>query len=208
MSFSGQKTVFTTVPVASSTASSNTNRGPLIQPGMVAAVDLQQHPLLGQSFPPDPVFGRTMPPGAGQTEAAQETTYRLAAQVNALPFRQHLGEVAVVEAGVSFTGQNHHYGGGGLGKCVAGLAAPVAVDQCGRPLPPVGRQDSPDLAFTDPQNFGSLGCGQLIFQHGVEYLESGLLSLIQCHVLHRRTFSLSNLRGHNHRAITLLTIQV
>ena len=52
---------------------------PLLQPGMMAAVDLQQHALLGHPFPPDPVFGRTMPPGADQTEAVEETPYRLAA---------------------------------------------------------------------------------------------------------------------------------
>ena len=101
--------------------------------------------------------------------------------------------MAVVEAGVFLTSQNHHRLGDDFGSCVAGLATPVAVDQCGDPFPPVGRQDSPDLAFTDPQNFGSLGCGQLIFQHAVEHLESCLLSLVQCHVLHRLTFSLSNL---------------
>ena len=171
----------------------------------MAAVDLQQHALLGHPLPPNPVFGGTVPPGAGQTVAVEETAYRLAAQVNTFPFRQHLAHVAVVEAGVLPAGQDDHRGGDVFVDRVAGLASSVAVDQCGGPFPPVGRQDSPDLAFTDPQNFGSLGCGQLIFQHAVEYLESGLLSLVQCHVLHRRTFSLSNLPGHNHRALTKIT---
>ena len=157
---------------------------------MVAAVHLKQHTLLEHPFPAHPVFGKPMPPGAGQAVAVQETAYRLATQVNTLPLRQHLGEVAVVEANVFLSGQDYYRGGDSLGNCVAGLAAPVAVDQCGGPFPPVGRQNSPDPAFTDPQNFGSLGGGQLIFQHGVQYLESGLLSLVQCHVRHGRTFSL------------------
>ena len=168
-------------------------RPPLFQPGVMAAVDLQQHALLGHPLPPYPVFGGTVPPGAGQTVAVQETAHRLATQVNTFPVRQHLAQVAVVEAGVLPAGQDDHGGGNVFVDRVAGLTSSVAVDQCGGPFPPVGRQDSPDLAFTDPQNFGSLGCGQLIFQHAVQYLESGLLSLVQCHVLHRRTFSLSDL---------------
>ena len=32
----------------------------------------------------------------------------------------------------------------------------VAVNQCGGPIPPVGRQDSPELALADPQKFGHL----------------------------------------------------
>jgi len=38
--------------------------------------------------------------------AVEETAYRLAAQVNALPFRQHLTQVAEVEAGLLPAGQN------------------------------------------------------------------------------------------------------
>ena len=111
-----------------------------------------------------------MPPGAGQAVAVEQTAYRLAAQVNTLPFRQHLGQVAVVEAGVLLAGQDDHGGGDLLGERVAGLAAPVAVNQCSGPFPPVGRQDSPELAFADSHDFGRLGPGQLIFQHAVEYL--------------------------------------
>ena len=81
-----------------------------LQPRVVAAIDLQQHALLRHPFPPDPVLGRTVLPGAGQAVAVEETAYRLPAQVNTLPFRQHFGEVAVVEADVLLAGQDH-YGG-------------------------------------------------------------------------------------------------
>ena len=59
----------------------------------------------------------------------------------------------------------------------------------GGPIPPVSGQGSPELAFANPQKFGRLSPGQLIFHHAVEYLESCLLSLVQCHILHGRTFS-------------------
>ena len=99
----------------------------------------------------------------------------------------------MVEASVFLAGQDDRGGSDILGYRVAGPAAPVAVDQCGGPIPPVGREDSPDLTFADSQKFGRMSSGQLIFHHTVEHLESCLLSLVQCHVLHRRTFSLSNL---------------
>ena len=171
----------------------------------MAAVDLQQHAFLGHPFPAHPMLGRTVSPDAGQAVAVEQTAYRLAAQVNTLPLGQHLGEVAVVEAGVFVAGQHHRGGGDFLGNRVAGLASSIAVDQRGGPIPPVGRQNSPKLALADPQNLGRLGPGQLVFHHTVEYLESGLLLLVQCHVLHGRTFSLSNLCGHNRRAMTSMT---
>ena len=145
-----------------------------------------------------------MAPGTGQAVAVEQTAYRLPAQLNALPLCQDLGQVAVVEADVFLAGQDDRGGSDILGDRVAGLAAPVAVDQCGSPIPPVGRQDSPDLAFADPQNFGRLSPGKLIFHHAVEHLESCLFSLVQCHVLHRRTFSLSNSCGRYRRAMTIM----
>ena len=56
----------------------------------MAAIDLQQHALLGHPFTAHPVFGGAVLPGAGQTVAVEETAYRLPAQVNSLPFRQGL----------------------------------------------------------------------------------------------------------------------
>ncbi len=176
----------------------------VLQPRVMAAVDLQQHALLGHPFPAYPVLGRTMLLGAGQAMAIEKAAYRLAAQVNTLPLRQHFGEVAVVESGVLVAGRDDRGGSDIFGDRVARLAAPVAVDQRGGPIPPVGSQDSPELEFTDPQKFRRLSPGKLIFHHAVEYLELCLLSLVQCHILHGRTFSLSKLRGRYRRAMTFV----
>ena len=113
---------------------------PLLQPGVVAAVDLQKHALVGHPLPPYPVLGWAVSPGAGQPVAVEEAAYRLAAQVNTLPFRQHLGQVAVVEAGVFPAGQDDHGGGHIFGNRVAGLAASVAMGQCGGSFLPISRQ--------------------------------------------------------------------
>ena len=126
----------------------------VLQPAMMAAVDLHQHALLGHTLPAYTMLGGTMAPGTDQAVAVEQTAYRLPAQLNALPLCQDLGQVAVVEADVFLAGQDDRGGSDIIGDRVAGLAAPVAVDQCGSPIPLVGRQDSPDLAFADPQNFG------------------------------------------------------
>ena len=113
--------------------------------------------------------------------------------MNTFPFLQHLGQVAV-DAGVLPAGQDDHRSGDVFIDRVAGLASSVAMGQCGGPFLPVGRQDSPDLTFADSHDLGRLGPIQFISQHAVQYLEPGLLSLVQCYVLHRRTaFSMSNL---------------
>ena len=48
------------------------------------------------------------------------------------------------------------------------------------------------MAFTHPQDLGSLGYRQLVFQNGVEHVESRLFDGVQCHVLHGLTFSLTS----------------
>ena len=77
---------------------------------MMAAVDLQQHSLLVHPLPSDPVLGGTVLLGTGQAVAVEQTAYRLTVQVNTFSFRQHFGEVAVVEASVFLAGKD---GGGG-----------------------------------------------------------------------------------------------
>ena len=80
-----------------------------------------------------------MASGTVQAVAVEQTAYRLPAQLNALPLCQDLGQEAVVEPDVFLAGQDYCGGSDILGDRVAGLAAPVAVDQCGGPIPPVGR---------------------------------------------------------------------
>lgn len=71
--------------------------------------------------------------------------------MNSFPLCQDLGQVAVVEAGVFLAGRDDRRGSDLFGNGVPWLAAPVTVDRWGRSFPPVGRQNSPDLVFTDPR---------------------------------------------------------
>ena len=98
----------------------------------------------------------------------------------------------VVGALVTLGGQFHHHGSLSGGDGVVRTAASVAVGQGGGAIIAVGRQHPSGVSFTHPQQFGGLGDGHLVFQHGVQHGESGLFSLIQCHILHGWTFSLTS----------------
>ena len=41
------------------------------------------------------------------------------------------------------------------------------------------------MSFTHPRQPGDLDDGHLVFQNGVEHVESGLVTLVRCHILHR-----------------------
>ena len=56
----------------------------------------------------------------------------------------------------------------------------------------VGRQKALGVAFTDSHDLGCLPCRKVVLQHGVEYLDSCLFSLFQCHFLIGVTFSLNS----------------
>ena len=79
------------------------------------------------------------------------------AEVDALPVPEQLGEVGVVGASVGGAGQLDHRVRLVVRHCVARATAPVPVGKCGGAFPPIVRQKSPGMAFTHPQDLGSLG---------------------------------------------------
>ena len=54
----------------------------------------------------------------------------------------------------------------------------------GNAFPPIGRQHTPSMAFAYSLQFGGLDDGHLVFQNGVEHVEAGSFSLVQCRILH------------------------
>ncbi len=65
--------------------------------------------------------------------------------------------VRVVGAGVGGAGQLHHRVGLVVSNGIAWFMATVPVGKCGGAFPPIGRQKSPGMAFTHPQDLGGLG---------------------------------------------------
>ena len=122
-------------------------------------------------------------------------THRGAAQVDALPLRQQLGEVAVVGAGVAVAGQLHHGGGGRFGDGVVGLSAPVPVGQRGGTVLAVSGEETLGVAFADSHDLGGLGDGELVFQNTVEYSNPCLFLLIQLYIPHRDDIVADQLAG-------------
>ena len=96
--------------------------------------------------------------GAGDARPCQDAAHGGSAQVDALPVPEQLGQVSVVGAGVGGAGQLHHRVRLDVRYGVAWFAASVPVGECGGAFPPIGRQKSPGMAFTHPQELGGLGC--------------------------------------------------
>ena len=128
----------------------------IAQPPVETAVDLHQHPTLGHPLSSYAVFGRTPVARAGNARTGQDAPHGGPAQVDALPISEQLGQVRVVGSGVGGAGQLHHRVRLVVRHGVAWSAAPVPMSKCGGAVPPVGRQESPGMAFTHPQDFGGL----------------------------------------------------
>ena len=94
---------------------------------------------------------------AGDARTGQDAPHRGPAEVDAFPFPEQLGEVGVVGAGVGGAGQLDHRVGLVVRHGVAWFTAAVPVSECGGAFPPIGRQKSPGMAFTHPQDLGGLG---------------------------------------------------
>ena len=137
----------------------------IAQPPVETAVDLHQHPSLGHPLPSHPVLGRTPVAGAGDPRPGQDAAYGGSAQVDTLPVPEQLGQVGVIGSGVSAAGQLHHRVGLVGRYDVARFTAAVPVGQRGGAFPPIGRQKSPGMAFTHPQDLGGLSCRQVVFQY-------------------------------------------
>ena len=66
-------------------------RSPILQPRMVAAVDLHQHALLGHAPAPEPVLWGSAASRAADAGLRQDAAHRGTAQVDALTFPQQFG---------------------------------------------------------------------------------------------------------------------
>ena len=157
---------------------------PVLQPGVMAAVQLDQHPRLGHPLAAGTVLRRAPATWTADACPGENSPHRGPAEVDALPLAQQLGEVGVVGALVALGGQFYHRGSLRWRDGVVGTAAAVAVGEGSSSLTAVGRQQPAGLALAHPQKVGGLGDGHLVFQNRVQHVESGLFSLVQCHILH------------------------
>ena len=158
-------------------------RAALLEPGVMAAVDLKQHPLAGHPLTPDAVLGRPAATGARDADPRQDPADRPAAHVQALVLPQQLGEVGVVRSRVAGGGQAHH-GRGDIGRDGVVRTAPaVAVGERRSSPRTVGGEEPPRVPLADAQDLGGLRDLQISGDHPVEYVASCLFGLLHCHPL-------------------------
>ena len=167
-------------------------RAALLEPGVMAAVDLEQHPRPWHALAPHAVLWRAAPPRAGHAGPRQDAPHRGAAEGEAFVLLKQLGEVGVVGARVARGGEAHDGSRHHLGDGVMGAAAAVAVGEgLGAELP-VGAEEPADVAFAEVHQRSRLPDRDLLGEDAVEYMEPCLFLLVQCHFLHRRTESLTS----------------
>ena len=141
----------------------------VLQPSVMAAVQLHQHPSLGHSLAAETVLRRTPAAGTADARPGQNAPHRGPAEVDAFPLAQQLGVVGVVGALVALGGQLNHSGSLRGRYGVVGAAAAVAVGEGGGALLAIGRQQPAGVAFAHSQQLGGLGDGHLVFQNGVQH---------------------------------------
>ena len=103
----------------------------VLQPGVMTAVQLQQHPRLGHPLAAKTVRRRAAAAGTADAGLGENAAHRGPAQVDALPLTEQFGEVGVVGALVAAGGQFHHGVRLGRRDSIVGTAATVTVGQRG-----------------------------------------------------------------------------
>ena len=118
----------------------------VLQPGVMAAVQLQQHPRLGHPLAAKTVLRRAPTPRTADAGLGENAAHRGPAQVDALALPEQHGEVGVVGALVAVGGQFHHGCSLGGRDSVVGTAATVTVGQCGGAILAISRQQPAGMA--------------------------------------------------------------
>ena len=141
-----QNRALTTMPVASSTASSNVNCGPSSEPPVAAAVYLYQHSLARHTLSSNTMLRRPTTTRTVHTGVSQYLAQRVATDVYALSLPQQLAQARVIDADVPRARQKRYIGRQWVRCSVGWSATSVAVSECGCSLLSVSRQYAPGVA--------------------------------------------------------------
>ena len=143
---------------------------PILQPEVVAPIQLEQHPFLRHPLPATPMLWWPTVAGAGQPGPYQNPPCRGPGQHQSLPLGQQLGQLGMVDPQVALLGQGHYSLLDGFWSGVGRHPSPVLMHQSPSPFFPIGRQQSPSLPFTHPQQRGSLPHRPVSLQHSIQDL--------------------------------------
>jgi hypothetical protein len=121
------------------------------EPGKGTPVELQAE---ARRRPPGaalPMPGRPTPTWRDQARRPAHALHRGSADGEALDRRELLGEVVAVEPRIPSSGQGDDLRAEGLRQPVRRRAAPIAVDQGHRPVPPEAPPEAADLPGSEAQ---------------------------------------------------------
>ncbi len=154
-------------------------RAAILEPGMVAAVHLDEEPGLGHALAPASMFRRS--PGAWTPDArlAQHALDGGTGQDEALVLPEELGEVMIVCAGVARAGQREDLSPDGLGEAARGGPAAVAMGERRRTVVADLRQQATDVTEREAQESGRVRHGEVPLDDLDQDMSSLLFSLAQ-----------------------------
>ncbi len=154
-------------------------RATILEPGMVAAVHLDEEPGLGHALAPAAMLGRS--PGAGTPDArfSQHALHSGTGQDETLVLPEELGEVMIVRASVTRAGQCEDLSPDGLGEAARGGSSAVAMGECRRAMVADLRQQAPEVTKRDAQESGRVRHREVPLDDLDQDMGSLLLSLAQ-----------------------------
>ncbi len=126
--------------------------GPAVfEPGMVTAIELDEHPFLRHALAAGAMRGGTPSPGAGDAGLVQEATDGLTRDPHSFPLAEELGQVLMVHRGIGGAGQPHDALAEGIGQPTRRGTAAIAVGECGRSAEAVGTTQPSKVADRESQ---------------------------------------------------------
>lgn len=120
-------------------------RPAIFEPGMVAAVHLDEESGLGHAFTAAAMAGRAAGAGAADPGRAEEPLHRAPRQTQALARSEQLGEVVIIHVHIAGAGQGEHPGPDRLGETPGRGAAAIAMGEGREALLAQAGEEPPDV---------------------------------------------------------------
>ena len=158
-------------------------RAPILEPLMVAAIQLDEQASLGHALAAVAVARGPAGAGTGDAGGAEEALERGTGDDEALTFAEELGEVMIIDAGVAGPGEGDDLRAEGGGQATRTRPASIAVGQGRWSGRAHGGQESADLPAGQAHELGSGGHGQDPSRQAGEDMRAMLLLFRQGHCL-------------------------
>lgn len=151
----------------------------LLEPGVMAAVELDEQSRSRHTLPAQAVFGGAPPPRAAQAGRAEDAVNGGMGEDEILALGQELGEVAVIHSGVGRLGEADEALPDGGTDPARGRSAPIPMDEGFGAASAVGAPKTTELAHRESDEGCRLGHEHLPTLQGIEDHEPLLRTLRQ-----------------------------